>query len=98
MMQGGSRSSKDVPPYVTAGRDPLAFAGLNLIGLRRRNFTSEQIQTIQECYRYIYQSALNVSQALEKIEAEIPQSYERDYILDFIKQGASRGIIRGLNI
>lgn len=98
MMQGGSRTSKDVPPYVTAGREPLAFAGLNLIGLRRRNFTAEQIQTIQECYRYIYQSALNVSQALEKIEAEMPSSPERDYIVSFIKEGAARGIIKGINV
>lgn len=98
MIQGGSRTGKDVPPYVTAGRDPLIFAGLNLIGLRRRNFTAEQIQTIQECYRTIYQSALNVSQALEKIEAEMPSSPERDYIINFIKAGASRGIIKGLNV
>ncbi|MCQ2336200.1 MAG: acyl-ACP--UDP-N-acetylglucosamine O-acyltransferase [Paludibacteraceae bacterium] len=98
MIQGGSRTGKDVPPYVTAGRDPLIFAGLNLIGLRRRNFTAEQIQTIQECYRTIYQSALNVSQALEKIEAEMPSTPERDYIIKFIKEGASRGIIKGLNV
>ncbi|MCQ2370304.1 MAG: acyl-ACP--UDP-N-acetylglucosamine O-acyltransferase [Paludibacteraceae bacterium] len=98
MMQGGSRSSKDVPPYVTAGREPLVFAGLNLIGLRRRNFTAEQIQTIQECYRTIYQSALNVSQALEKIEAEMPSTPERDYIISFIKEGAARGIIKGINV
>ena len=94
MLQGGSRTGKDVPPYVTAGRDPLAFAGINLIGLRRRNFTSEQIESIQNCYRVLYQSALNVSQAIEKMESDLPQSAERDYILSFLK-GATRGIIRG---
>jgi UDP-N-acetylglucosamine acyltransferase len=93
-MQGGSRTSKDVPPYVTAGRDPLAFAGINLIGLRRRGFSSDQIQTIQECYRALYQSALNTSQAIEKIESELPASPERDTILNFLKT-SQRGIIRG---
>lgn len=94
MLQGGSRTGKDVPPYVTAGRDPLTFAGINLIGLRRRNFTSEQIQNIQECYRTLYQSALNVSQAIEKMESSLQPSAERDYILNFLKS-ATRGIIRG---
>ena len=93
-MQGGSRTTKDVPPYITAGRDPLAFAGLNLIGLRRRGFSSEQIQTIQECYRALYQSALNVSQAIERIETDLGPSVERDTILNFLK-GSQRGIIRG---
>ena len=94
IMQGGSRTTKDVPPYITAGRDPLAFAGLNLIGLRRRGFSSEQIQTIQECYRALYQSALNVSQAIERIETDLGPSVERDTILNFLK-GSQRGIIRG---
>jgi UDP-N-acetylglucosamine acyltransferase len=93
IMQGGSRTTKDVPPYITAGRDPLAFAGLNLIGLRRRGFSSEQIQTIQECYRALYQSALNVSQAIERIETDLGPSVERDTILNFLK-GSQRGIIR----
>jgi len=80
ILQGGSRCGKDVPPYVTAGRDPLTFAGINLIGLRRRGFTSEQIQNVQECYRTIYQSALNVSQAVEKMENDMLPSAERDVI------------------
>lgn len=94
IMQGGSRTSKDVPPYVTAGRDPLAFAGINLIGLRRRGFTSEQIQNVQECYRTLYQSALNVSQAIEKMENDLAPSVECDTILNFLKN-SQRGIIRG---
>lgn len=97
IIQGGGKNTKDVPPYVMAGREPLVYAGLNVIGLRRRNFTNEQINTIQECYRIIYQSGLNVSQALAKIEEEIPASPERDYIVSFIKAGASRGIIKGIN-
>ncbi len=94
IVQGGSRSPKDIPPYVTAGREPISFAGINTIGLRRRNFSTEQIQTIQECYRIIYQSGLNFSQAVERISEELPSSSERDTVLNFIKT-SKRGIIRG---
>lgn len=94
IIQGGSRCSKDVPPYITAGREPLSFAGINLIGLRRRNFTPEQIQNVQECYRVIYQSGLNFSQAIERMEEVLAPSVERDTVLSFLKN-ATRGIIRG---
>ncbi|MBN1462381.1 MAG: acyl-ACP--UDP-N-acetylglucosamine O-acyltransferase [Paludibacteraceae bacterium] len=94
MIQGGARVMKDVPPYITAGRDPLCFVGLNSIGLRRRGYTIEQIDRIQHIYRLIYQSALNTSQALEQMEKELPESEERTYIENFIKN-SSRGIIRG---
>ena len=93
MIQGGSRVGKDVPPYVTAGRDPLTFEGLNLVGLRRRNFTSEQIKTIQDIYRLLYQSGLNTTQATQRIVAEIPDCEEKTMIVDFLK-GSTRGIIR----
>ena len=43
MLQGGALVNKDIPPYVKAGREPISFAGVNSIGLRRRNFTNEQI-------------------------------------------------------
>lgn len=94
MIQGGSKVIKDIPPYITAGRDPLCFVGLNSIGLRRRGYSIEQIDRIQHIYRLIYQSALNTSQALEQMEKELPESEERTYIETFIKN-SSRGIIRG---
>lgn len=93
MIQGGSRTSKDVPPYSIAAREPIAFCGINSVGLNRRGFTPEQIHTIQEVYRLIYNSGLNTSQALEQIEATVPATPERDYILDFIKS-SPRGIIK----
>ena len=94
MVQGGSKIGKDVPPYIIAGREPLSFFGINSIGLNRRGFTPEQIHTIQEAYRLIYQSNLNTTQALDQIEATMPQSAERDAILTFIRN-ATRGIIKG---
>lgn len=94
MVAGGSLVRKDVPPFIKAGREPLSYIGINSIGLRRRNFTNEKIREIQDIYRYIYQKGLNVAQATEIIEAEMPASPERDEILLFVKD-SKRGIIRG---
>ena len=94
MIQGGSKINKDIPPFIIAARDPIAFCGINSIGLNRRGFTPEQIHTIQEVYRIIYNSGLIVSQAIEQAEATIPQSVERDMILDFVK-ASTRGIVKG---
>ena len=94
MVQGGALVNKDIPPYVKAGRDPISYAGINSIGLRRRNFSNEQIREIQEIYRYLYLSGLNNSDAVERIEAELPASKERDEIIMFVRN-SKRGIIRG---
>jgi UDP-N-acetylglucosamine acyltransferase len=94
MIAGGSLVRKDVPPFIKAGREPLSYVGINSIGLRRRNYTNEKIREVQEIYRYIYQKGLNISQAVEIIEAEMPASTERDEVLLFIKD-SKRGIIRG---
>ncbi len=94
MIAGGSLVRKDVPPFIKAGREPLAYVGINSIGLRRRNFSNEKIREVQDIYRYLYQKGLNTSQAVEIIEAEMPASPERDEILLFIKD-SKRGIIRG---
>ncbi len=94
MVSGGSLVRKDIPPFIKAGREPLSYVGINSIGLRRRNFNNEKIREVQEIYRYIYQKGLNISQAVEIIEAEMPASTERDEILLFIKD-SKRGIIRG---
>lgn len=94
MIQGGSRINKDIPPYVKAGRDPIAYTGINSIGLRRRNFTNDQIRDIQEIYRYLYLSRLNFSDAVDRIEAELPATKERDEIIEFIRN-SKRGIVRG---
>lgn len=94
MIQGGTKVIKDVPPYITAGREPLSYAGVNSIGLRRRGFTNEQITLIQDAYRIIFQSKLNTSNAIAKILETIPATLERDHIVKFI-QSSERGIIKG---
>lgn len=94
MIQGGALVNKDIPPYVKAAREPIAYAGINSIGLRRRNFSNDTIRDIQEIYRYLYLSSMNVSDAIERIEAELPATKERDEIILFVRN-SKRGIIRG---
>ena len=94
MISGGSLVRKDVPPYTKAAREPLSYVGINSIGLRRRGFSSDKINEIQEIYRYIYLKGHNTSQALEMIEAMMPATVERDEIISFISSSA-RGIMRG---
>lgn len=93
MIQGGALVSKDIPPYVLAGRYPLSYEGVNSVGLHRRGFTENQINAIQSVYRILYYERLNRTNAIAKIEAELPQSEERDTILNFVKE-SQRGIIR----
>ena len=94
MIQGGSHINKDVPPYAVVGRIPTVFAGINLIGLRRRGFSAEQIENIQNMYRIIYNSDLNNTDALNKIIAEVADSEEKETIVNFIKS-SDRGIVKG---
>ncbi|HKM31842.1 MAG: acyl-ACP--UDP-N-acetylglucosamine O-acyltransferase [Bacteroidales bacterium] len=92
MVAGGSHIRKDVPPYVLAGRDPLCFGGVNIIGLRRHGFTQQQIERIRDVYRIIYQVGMNVSDACRKVEEVLEPSVEQDIILSFIRS-SQRGII-----
>jgi UDP-N-acetylglucosamine acyltransferase len=93
MVGGGAKVRIDVPPFIKADRDPLAFLGLNTVGLTRRGFEKERIDEIHEIYRAIYQKGMNITQALEYVEAEFKPTPDRDYILDFIRN-SERGIIR----
>lgn len=94
MISGGSLIGKDIPPYVMAARHPIAYAGVNSVGLRRRKFSNEQIQQVQDIYRIIFQQGLNNSDALALIEKEIPASAEREEVVAFVKS-SSRGLMKG---
>lgn len=94
MIGGGSLVRKDVPPFTKAGRDPLSYVGINSVGLRRRGFSNEKINQIQEIYRIIYLKGYNNTKALDLIELDMSPSDERDEIVNFIK-GSERGIMRG---
>ena len=94
MISGLSRVVKDVPPFIIAAREPLAYAGVNRVGLKRRGFSTQKIEAIQDIYRFLFDEKRNVSQAVEQIEQELPTSEERNEVLNFI-QYATRGIIKG---
>jgi UDP-N-acetylglucosamine acyltransferase len=84
---------KDVPPFTKAAREPISYAGINSVGLRRRGYSNQQIAEIQNVYRYIYMKGLNNSEALNLIELELPPSDERDEIVNFVRN-SERGIMK----
>jgi UDP-N-acetylglucosamine acyltransferase len=94
MIQGGSKINKDVPPFIIAAREPISYCGINSVGLNRRGFTQEQISAIQDTYRLLFLSGLNMSQAVEKIIDTLPESLERNLIVDFVKN-SPRGVVKG---
>lgn len=94
MVGGGSLVRKDVPPYVKAAREPLAYVGINSIGLSRHQFSKDQIHHIQDMYRLLFVKGMNVSQAVEAIQKDLPASTEQTILFDFINN-SSRGLIRG---
>lgn len=94
MIQGGALINKDIPPFVKAAREPIAYTGVNSVGLRRRGFSAEEVTEIQDIYRCLYTSGLNITDATEKIEAEFPETAIKREIVDFIRN-SGRGVIRG---
>lgn len=92
MIQGGSRSSQDIPPYVMAGKEPIKYAGINIVGLRRRGFSNELIQLIHQAYRLLYSKGV-LKEGIEEIRKNLPVTPEIQYIIDFV-ESSQRGIIR----
>jgi len=94
IISGGSLVRKDVPPYTKAGREPLSYVGINSVGLRRRGFTPDQINEIQDIYRTVFLKKYNITKALDIIETERQPTEIRDEILDFIRN-SNRGVMKG---
>ena len=92
MIQGGSRTSQDIPPYIIAGKEPIRYAGVNLIGLRRRGFSNETITQIHDAYRILYSKGV-LSEGIEEIRKTFAATPELDYLIDFVTN-SKRGIIR----
>ena len=94
MISGGTLVRKDIPSYIKVAREPMSYAGINSVGLRRRGFTNDKIFEIQKIYRLLFQMKLNITQGMALIEKELPPTEERDEILEFIKN-SPRGIVKG---
>ena len=93
MIGGASAVSKDVPPYTIAQGNHAKLFGLNLIGLKRRNFSENNIKAITEAYRIIFRSSLLLDAAIKKAEAEVEDLPEVRNFIKFIKE-SERGICR----
>ncbi len=93
--QGGVRLGKDVPPYIIAGRQPASYSGINSIGLRRRGFTDQQIEVIQEIYRIVFTRGLNYKTAIQTIKETIKDCPEKQEVLNFFER-SDRGVIPGM--
>ncbi len=96
ILAGGSLVGKDIPPFTKAARYPISYCGINSVGLRRRGFSNDQINQIQDIYRTIYLRGHNNTKAVQLVELEFPATQERDEIINFIKN-SPRGIMRGIN-
>ena len=94
IVSGGCLVNKDIPPFVRAARHPTTYAGVNSIGLRRRGYTTEQINEILDVYRILYIRGFNTSTALKYIDADIESSADKDEIVNFIRESV-RGIMKG---
>jgi UDP-N-acetylglucosamine acyltransferase len=94
MIGGGSLVRKDVPPFVTAAREPLSYAGINSIGLRRRGFSTEDMRHIEDVYRALFVRGYNMKKALEFIEQDLPQTKYTQQIAQFVRT-AKRGLMKG---
>ena len=94
MIGGGSLVRKDVPPFVTAAREPLSYVGINSTGLRRRGFSKEDMHHIEDIYRILFVRGLSVRKALTTIEKELPESAYRTQITSFVRD-AKRGLMKG---
>jgi UDP-N-acetylglucosamine acyltransferase len=92
---GASLIRKDVPPFIKAAREPLTFAGVNSVGLRRRGYSDEQVREIEDIYRTIYVQNSNLSKGVDAVLQSMDKTPLRDEILGFI-QASDKGVIRGM--
>ena len=92
MIQGGSRFSQDIPPYIIAGKEPIRYAGINIIGLRRHGFSNDLIDLIHNAYRLLYSKGV-LQEGIEEIRKNLQITPEIQYIIDFVST-SKRGIIR----
>jgi UDP-N-acetylglucosamine acyltransferase len=92
---GASLVRKSIPPYIRVAREPLQFIGVNTIGLARRGFDKETIKQIEDIYRIIFVRGHNITNALEIVESEMPDTPVRNEIISFIRNQED-GIVKGI--
>jgi UDP-N-acetylglucosamine acyltransferase len=93
IMRGGSRTSRDVPPYSIID-DAHTVKGLNLVGLRRAGFTAPQIAALRQAFKLLFFRRGNLKTALAQVAAEVPLTPEVEHLLEFIT-ASKRGVAFG---
>ena len=88
---GCSRVNQDIPPYVKAVGNPIELYGLNTIGLQRAELPAETITALKRAYRLIFNSELNLSQAIDRARTELPPLPEVERFLEFVSS-SQRGV------
>lgn len=88
---GCSRVSKDIPPFIKAVGNPVQLYGLNTVGLQRSGFSDESVRELKRAYRIFFRSELNVSQAMERVQAEMSGSPEVRELIQFL-EASGRGV------
>lgn len=90
---GQSAVSLDIPPYVSAAGNRAQLYGLNLVGLKRRGFRDEAINTLKKAYKVIFRSGLTQEEAFRKVQQEYAASREAMHLVEFMKS-SKRGVTR----
>jgi UDP-N-acetylglucosamine acyltransferase len=97
MVGFASHVGKDVPPFMVVDGNPLTVRGVNLVGLRRRQFSDERIAAIREMHKLLYRQGLTLEQAREAIAAlslQAPQAQDDVALMLGFIAGATTGIAR----
>jgi UDP-N-acetylglucosamine acyltransferase len=93
MIQGGALITQDVPPFIIVTNGEAHYAGINKVGLSRRGFSAEQIESIHNTCRVLFQSDLSYLTGCDKAESDIAETPERNKLIEFIR-GSKRGVIK----
>lgn len=93
MIGGCSAVTKDVPPYCLASGNHAQLYGLNLVGLKRKNFAPQVIQALKTAYRIVFRSSLTLEEAINRVKSEVPNLPEINHFLFFL-ENSKRGICR----
>ncbi|MDQ7056136.1 MAG: acyl-ACP--UDP-N-acetylglucosamine O-acyltransferase [Persephonella sp.] len=91
MVGGASAVDKDIPPFTRASKNHAMLYGLNLVGLKRRGFTSEQIKLLKESIQNTVQKVCNLRRRNKGSSGKLPQTSEIQKLIDFVKT-SKRGI------
>lgn len=92
MVSGGTRTGQDIPPFCIAAREPVAYSGLNIVGLKRRNFPIDVINALHSAFNILYQNSKLFNERITEIRETIMPCKEIDYLLDFLAN-SKRGFI-----